>query len=120
MRDWENHKLTHRNLTKPHAILLPYTNEATARTYERGATPYFALLNGKWKFHYAETPLSAPEGFFREDYDTTSWDDIEVPCSWQLQGYGRPHYTNVTFPRGTTLGALGQPDGLLPQGIPDQ
>lgn len=98
MRDWENHKLTHRNLTKPHAILLPYTNEATARTYERGATPYFALLNGKWKFHYAETPLSAPEGFFREDYDTTSWDDIEVPCSWQLQGYGRPHYTNVMYP----------------------
>jgi len=27
-----------------------------------------------------------------------AWSDITVPLSWQMAGYGRPHYTNVQFP----------------------
>jgi beta-galactosidase len=28
----------------------------------------------------------------------SEWKDIVVPGHWQLQGYGRPQYTNVIFP----------------------
>ncbi|MCK9222655.1 MAG: DUF4981 domain-containing protein [Limnochordia bacterium] len=98
MRDWENQKIAHRNCTPPHALLLPYCNEAAAIINQRAATPWFELLNGQWKFHYADAPALAPGNFFAEDYDVSAWDDIEVPCSWQVLGYGRPHYTNVEYP----------------------
>ena len=26
------------------------------------------------------------------------WDTIPVPSNWQMQGYGRPNYTNVNYP----------------------
>ncbi|GAM36613.1 hypothetical protein TCE0_018f05830 [Talaromyces pinophilus] len=46
------------------------------------------LLNGTWDFHYALTPL----------HEVDEWETIEVPGHWQLQGYGKPQYTNVPFP----------------------
>ena len=30
--------------------------------------------------------------FFEDAFDASSWDDISVPGSWQLQGYDRPIY----------------------------
>jgi beta-galactosidase len=55
------------------------------------------LLNGKWEFHYASTPALAPE----PDSDPAleaDWGTIQVPGHWQLQGHGKPHYTNTVFP----------------------
>lgn len=86
------------------------------------------LLNGVWHFHYAATPLHAPEPKLRgtagsqtssvgnistpaetetglaltedEGLDETAvvWTSINVPGHWQLQGHGRPQYTNVIYP----------------------
>ena len=36
--------------------------------------------------------------FYREDYDVSAWDDIAVPGPWELQGFGKPIYTNITYP----------------------
>jgi beta-galactosidase len=46
------------------------------------------LLNGTWDFRYSPTPL----------HDAHDWNPIEVPGHWQLQGYGKPQYTNVPYP----------------------
>ncbi|KAK9417298.1 putative beta-galactosidase [Seiridium unicorne] len=57
------------------------------------------LLNGVWDFNYALSPLEAPE--IKQDQPVTAeaaWGRINVPGHWQLQGYGRPHYTNVIYP----------------------
>jgi beta-galactosidase len=76
------------------------------------------LLNGTWDFHYAQTPLNAPEPRHHNDSEASSnsssllivdgqgkieepesaWSQIEVPGHWQLQGYGSPQYTNVPYP----------------------
>jgi len=98
MNDWENPKVFERNRLPARASFISYPDERSALTGERGRSPRFRLLNGNWKFHYAEAPALAPEGFFEESYDVSGWDDIQVPCSWQLLGYGRPHYTNVKYP----------------------
>ncbi len=98
MNDWENQKVFERNRLPARASFVPYPDEDSALTGQRGSSPWFKLLNGNWKFQYAETPALAPEGFFEESYDVSDWDDIQVPCSWQLLGYGRPHYTNVKYP----------------------
>lgn len=74
--------------------------------YEEGEefTPFYndlknyIDLNGQWKFNWVKSPELAPEGFYQKDYNLESWDDIEVPSSWQVKGYGIPIYTNVTYP----------------------
>lgn len=96
--DWQNPALTHRNRLPARSCFFHYPDVASAQTFDRGASPWFQLLNGNWKFHYAPTPEDAPAGYFEPSFDVSAWDDIAVPGNWQMQGYGRPHYTNVQFP----------------------
>lgn len=58
------------------------------------------MLDGKWKFHWSPDPESRPTDFWKEDFDCSDWNDIIVPCPWQLQGYGKAIYTNITSPYG--------------------
>ena len=57
-----------------------------------------ALLNGQWKFSYAENYDMAVKDFFREDHDVSGWDEIRVPAHIQMEGYGKPQYVNTQFP----------------------
>jgi beta-galactosidase/beta-glucuronidase len=98
LRNWENLSVLQKNRLEERAYFFPYVNEQAALTYDRGKAEGFQLLNGVWKFHYAETPALAPKQFFEESFDTSDWDNLQVPSNWQLHGYGRPHYTNVQFP----------------------
>ncbi|KAK4503341.1 hypothetical protein PRZ48_004256 [Zasmidium cellare] len=52
------------------------------------------LLNGTWDFHLASTALGAPA----PDDTTTAFEKLVVPGHWQLQGHGKPWYTNVQYP----------------------
>lgn len=53
---------------------------------------------------YVLTPSDTDEdaGRITEDHAeeimAVSWSPINVPGHWQLQGYGKPHYTNVIYP----------------------
>ena len=68
------------------------------------------LLNGEWKFNFVtmtgqdgQLELSQrPAGFFKPDYDDSSWKTIPVPSTWEVQGYGTPLYTNVNYPFNTS------------------
>ena len=55
-------------------------------------------LDGVWKFHYAKNRRTAPEGFWRLDYDTSSWDTIRVPAHIQMEGHDVPAYINTQYP----------------------
>ncbi|MBO5402895.1 MAG: DUF4981 domain-containing protein [Clostridia bacterium] len=55
-------------------------------------------LNGVWRFAYSERPADRPADFYKTDYSVDAWDDITVPGHIQLQGYGKPHYTNMPYP----------------------
>ncbi len=55
-------------------------------------------LNGVWRFYYTENPQDRPMSFYENDYPVDSWDGIQVPGHIQLQGYGKPQYTNVPYP----------------------
>ena len=58
------------------------------------------LLNGTWEFHYASNPLEAPDvsADLKESSPEYTWTNINVPSHWQLNGHGKPHYTNVIYP----------------------
>ncbi len=55
-------------------------------------------LNGTWKMHHAKNLSLAPAEFWRKDFDITGFDDVTVPLSIQMQGYGSPAYNNVMYP----------------------
>ena len=42
--------------------------------------------------------MSVPYWFFKNDYDTRDWKEIDVPSNWQMKGYDVPVYTNIPFP----------------------
>ncbi|KIX07814.1 uncharacterized protein Z518_02468 [Rhinocladiella mackenziei CBS 650.93] len=84
--DYANEKIFQRNRLRARAYHIPETSIS---------------LNGLWDFHYAATPDLAPSwneirGNPEDGHD--SWQPITVPGHWQLQGYGRPQYTNVVYP----------------------
>ncbi|MDR4889961.1 glycoside hydrolase family 2 TIM barrel-domain containing protein [Fredinandcohnia sp. QZ13] len=98
LKDYENQNVLQKNRINDRSYFMSYQNLEDALSFERGRAPGFILLNGMWKFHYAETPEHAPETFYKNDFDASNWDDLQVPSSWQLHGYGKPHYTNVQYP----------------------
>ena len=100
IREWEDPRIVGRNRLPARASLLPYADEAAAleRVYEE--SPWIQLLNGVWKFHYAERPELAPGNFYDEGYDDAHWLDLPVPSNWQVErdDLDRPHYTNIPYP----------------------
>jgi beta-galactosidase len=96
--DWENPEVFGRNKEPAHCTLMPYPNEATALVGTREASPFFRLLNGRWRFHWVRKPAGRPAGFHQPGYDVSGWDEIPVPSNWELQGYGIPIYTNSAYP----------------------
>ncbi|MEK7766959.1 MAG: sugar-binding domain-containing protein [bacterium] len=97
-REWENPRFLGRNKEAPHATLLPYADEATARQFTREASVWHQSLNGDWKFSWVNHPDERPKGFERPDYDAARWDDLPVPSNWEMHGYGTPLYSNVPYP----------------------
>lgn len=98
LNEFQHLSVLEKNRLKDRFYFMSYNNEQDALTYERGTANGFQLLNGRWKFHYAETSMTAPTAFFKDDFDVRAWDDLQVPSNWQMHGYGNPHYTNVRYP----------------------
>ncbi|MFI5206127.1 MAG: sugar-binding domain-containing protein, partial [Candidatus Paceibacterales bacterium] len=88
--DWENPAVNSINKEKPHA----YSFLAS----EKANNPMVCSLNGIWKFKWSPDPQSRPVDFYTESYTTDKWDNILVPGNWELQGFGIPIYTNITYP----------------------
>ena len=95
--DWENLNVTGTNKEPRHATLMPFASMEDA-SIDKTASPFFQSLNGKWKFNWVGTPEERPLDFHENDFDASSWDLIDVPSCWQMQGYGQPIYTNIIYP----------------------
>ena len=100
-RDYSDETVVHRNRLHPRSYYIPDTSIS---------------LNGTWDFNYSATPDEAPDPrtwshapgtraatpssdtSLDLDVRDQKWAPISVPGHWQLQGYGRPQYTNIDFP----------------------
>jgi beta-galactosidase len=87
---WENPDVNGINKEKPHAY--------TFLAEEKANNALVQSLNGIWKFKWSSEPKSRPTDFYTENYSTENWDNILVPGNWELQGFGTPIYTNITYP----------------------
>ncbi|MFA6592697.1 MAG: glycoside hydrolase family 2 TIM barrel-domain containing protein [Bacteroidales bacterium] len=85
---WENELVNGVNKEAAHASLTPCQGDRTMTL----------SLDGVWKFRYSINPSSRPAGFYKTGYDYSSWEDIDVPGSWELQGFDAPIYTDTRYP----------------------
>ena len=55
-------------------------------------------LNGTWRFAYAKNPGLRLTDFYKEDFDDSEFDYIQVPGHIQMQGYDKNQYINTLYP----------------------
>lgn len=59
-------------------------------------------LNGEWNFKYFISAALLT-------IDPKNWDKISVPSNWQIKGFGKPIYTNITYPYAISANLLKLP-----------
>jgi len=97
--DWENPAVFKINTEPYHSTLIPYQDLASANSFDQNRSVFYQSLNGIWKFRWVKTPVLVPDNFYKPAYSVKDWDDITVPCNWQLTyKYDRPIFTNIKHP----------------------
>ncbi|MGL5958542.1 MAG: glycoside hydrolase family 2 TIM barrel-domain containing protein [Phocaeicola sp.] len=103
--DWENQQIVAINKEAGSATFVPYASmeemlkdPAYDKPWEPNHSSRYLLLSGKWKFNWAKQPSERPVDFYKPRYDVSGWDEITVPSNWEMEGYGTPIYTNITYP----------------------
>lgn len=97
IRLWENPEVTSLNKLPPRASFDSFPTSRLALSRDRTRSPWHQSLNGEWDFHLAPDPVTAQQvvtGLASSPVGGT----INVPGSWDLQGFGRPRYTNFQMP----------------------
>jgi len=88
--DWENPNVVGINKEAYHSTLMLPS--------KKGECSEIISLDGTWKFKWSPRPETRPVDFYKADYDVSGWDNIVVPGNWQMQGFGKPIYTNWIYP----------------------
>lgn len=55
-------------------------------------------LDGQWQFNFAENPRKRENDFYKVDYDSSSFETIEVPSEIELNNYAQNNYINTLIP----------------------
>jgi beta-galactosidase len=95
--DWENPHVFGINKEPARATFTPFSDESSALRSGHDSS-WVESLNGTWKFHWVKEPDLRPVDFYKPDFDVSSWKEIPVPSNWEMEGYGTPIYTNITYP----------------------
>ena len=105
---WQDATVTHINRMPMTAHYLPFTSENgalaqlkmdDARRFQLNTqNERRCSLDGVWKFKLVKNPSLALTDFFKTSYNVNDWQNINVPGSWELQGFDAPIYTDVTYP----------------------
>jgi beta-galactosidase len=106
---WEDETRFEVNQERGHATFVPYSTlddmRADARYDKAWLTPQKARwmsLNGDWRFNLVSEPSKRPLDFYKDDFDYSKWDTIQVPSNWEMKGYDVPIYCNIAYPHSDT------------------
>lgn len=94
---WQDVNVTSVNRCEPRASFMSYSTREAALANRYEGSEYYRLLNGTWKFKYAECEDQLPADVVDAGVNTSSWDEINVPGNWELQGFGDAIYTNTPY-----------------------
>jgi beta-galactosidase len=98
VRSWVAPSLTGVGRLDSRSPIVPLADAYESSTEVDGrGSPWLRSLNGTWDFRL----LKCPEDLRAEHVGVAQkgkWAPIAVPGTWNTQGYGLPHYTNVIMP----------------------
>lgn len=95
--EWlENPEVFRVNRIDAHSDHFYYENMKDIKLEEK--MPLRQTLNGMWRFHYSKNPDLRPKDFYKEDFDVSGFDYIEVPSHIQMAGYDKCQYINTMYP----------------------
>jgi beta-galactosidase len=95
---WQSPECVSLNRLPARANLFNFSDEKSARKIGKEFSPWLKKLNGNWKFNYTTSPEKLEKDCVDTATDDDNWDNIEVPGCFNMQGYDKPHYTNVQMP----------------------
>ena len=99
VKTWLSPELSSLNRLPARATLFPFLDLESAKKRQRETSPFFQLLNGEWDFKLLNRPEDATDEWTHIDWQADeSWNSLAVPSNWTMNGYDRPHYTNVQMP----------------------
>ncbi len=101
-KPWEDPTIVRINKEAPRAHYIPYATAEQAIKDNKWDSPNIVSLNGTWQFHLSQNLDERPFWFFKDDFNTKKWDEIEVPSNWEVEGFDYPIYTNVKYPHAKT------------------
>lgn len=91
----QNAEVYEENQLQPSSILIPFDNVDNCLKQNEDQSPYYKSLNGSWKFHLENTPYTFDKDFYSIGYNDDDWNTINVPGTWQMQGFDHLTYRNI-------------------------
>ncbi|WFB37628.1 glycoside hydrolase family 2 TIM barrel-domain containing protein [Kiritimatiellota bacterium B12222] len=112
-RSWEIPELTQINRLPARSFHFPFPDAEKAATRNPAKSKWVTSLDGEWSFNYFEKPEEVNPDLLGKK-PTKSTKSIHVPGNWTVQGWDKPHYTNVQMPFENTPPCVPQenPTGL--------
>ncbi len=89
---WQDPQIFRINKEEARSFFYSYDNAENAFSLAPWQEKNHQLLNGKWNFHWVESPTKRPRNFQDPNFDDSSWPTIAVPGNWELNGFGTPFY----------------------------
>jgi len=96
--EWQDETQLHAGTEVPFATKAVFTDPASALAIDRAQSSRMLSLNGDWKIAWVPKPTERIPGFWAPGFDDSGWKTIPVPSNVEVQGFGRPIYTNVKYP----------------------
>ena len=101
--EWQSVDSLSYNKEQPHAYFFSFESTQDALKVLPENSTLYKSLDGKWYFNWSENYTDRPKDFYKKDYNVGSWDKVDVPGCWNVQGiqkdgtlkYGTPIYSNV-------------------------
>lgn len=104
MTEWDDVNVTSLNRIQSHDLSIPFPDADAAHSLDMSQSPYYLDLDGIWRFRWSALPSQVPSGFWADEYDVSSWEQITVPMPWQMYGvrnskkWDKPLYVNTRYP----------------------
>lgn len=97
--EYENPAIQSINRLAPRTYFRQFKKLNEALEFDKASRGNILDLNGTWKFELYDSPKYILDKIIY-DTNTTKMHDIMVPNPWQMQGFGKMHYSDVwwTFP----------------------
>ncbi len=93
----ENPAIQGINKEPARASFVSYENRELALKNNRSMNKNFLMLNGIWKFKFVTGLSNRIDNFANPQLNTLNWNNIKVPSNMEIEGYGIPIYTNVSY-----------------------